>query len=124
VNLDTAAAMCVGAGSALDRRGLRHFGHSELLSHWQTCGLFAYVAFAGASILWSFRPEISLTRYVLKIMVHSSIVLPNSKTSIGFAELCPDYQEINAHFPSDPLIVHTTCYAVLSEVPYFIMNRL
>jgi O-antigen ligase len=37
---------------------------------------FAYVAFAGASVLWSFRPEISFTRYMQQVMVLTSIVLP------------------------------------------------
>jgi exopolysaccharide production protein ExoQ len=36
----------------------------------------AYIAFAGASVLWSFRPEISFTRYMQQIMVLTSIVLP------------------------------------------------
>jgi exopolysaccharide production protein ExoQ len=38
--------------------------------------LFAYVAFAGASILWAFRPEISFVRFAQQVMVITSIVLP------------------------------------------------
>jgi exopolysaccharide production protein ExoQ len=38
--------------------------------------LLAYVAFAGASGLWSFRPEISFTRFAQQVMVLTSIVLP------------------------------------------------
>jgi exopolysaccharide production protein ExoQ len=38
--------------------------------------LFAYFAFAGASVLWAFRPELSFLRFVLQGMVLSSIVLP------------------------------------------------
>jgi exopolysaccharide production protein ExoQ len=38
--------------------------------------LLVYVAFAGASVLWAFKPAISLTRYVQQVMVISSIVLP------------------------------------------------
>ena len=38
--------------------------------------LLAYLAFAGASALWAFRPEISFTRFVLEVMVVISIVLP------------------------------------------------
>jgi O-antigen ligase len=36
----------------------------------------AYVAFAGASVSWSFRPEISFIRYMQQVMVLTSIVLP------------------------------------------------
>src|SRR5262249_34346458 len=45
------------------------------LAHHVLC-LFAYLAFAGASILWAFRPELSFSRYVLQVMVVTSIVLP------------------------------------------------
>ena len=38
--------------------------------------LFAYLAFAGTSVLWAFRPELSFSRYVLQVMVVTSIVLP------------------------------------------------
>jgi exopolysaccharide production protein ExoQ len=38
--------------------------------------LFAYVAFAGASVLWAFRPEISFIRFLQQVMVLTSIVLP------------------------------------------------
>jgi exopolysaccharide production protein ExoQ len=38
--------------------------------------LFAYAAFAGASVLWAFRPEASFVRFAQQIMVLSSIVLP------------------------------------------------
>ena len=38
--------------------------------------LLAYLAFAGASVLWAFKPEISLTRFVLQVMIVTSIVLP------------------------------------------------
>jgi exopolysaccharide production protein ExoQ len=38
--------------------------------------LLAYLAFAGASALWAFRPEISFTRFALEVMVVISIVLP------------------------------------------------
>ena len=37
---------------------------------------FAYLAFAGASILWAFRPEIAFTRFVQEVMIVISIVLP------------------------------------------------
>jgi exopolysaccharide production protein ExoQ len=36
----------------------------------------AYFAFAGASVLWAFRPEVSLNRFVLQAMIVTSIVLP------------------------------------------------
>jgi exopolysaccharide production protein ExoQ len=38
--------------------------------------LFAYVAFAGASVLWAFRPEISFVRFLQQVMVLTSIFLP------------------------------------------------
>jgi exopolysaccharide production protein ExoQ len=38
--------------------------------------LLAYVAFAGSSVLWAFRPEISFTRFLQQAMVLISIVLP------------------------------------------------
>ncbi len=38
--------------------------------------LFAYLAFAGASVLWAFRPESSFTRFVEEVMIVTSIVLP------------------------------------------------
>src|SRR5690349_10057860 len=38
--------------------------------------LFGYLAFAGASVLWAFKPELSFSRYVLQVMIVTSIVLP------------------------------------------------
>jgi O-antigen ligase len=38
--------------------------------------LFAYLAFAGASVLWAFKPEFSFTRFVMQVMIVTSIVLP------------------------------------------------
>jgi exopolysaccharide production protein ExoQ len=38
--------------------------------------LFAYLAFAGASVLWAFSPERSLVRFVQQLMIVASIVLP------------------------------------------------
>lgn len=38
--------------------------------------LLAYLAFAGASVLWAFKPELSIVRYVQQVMVIASIVLP------------------------------------------------
>jgi exopolysaccharide production protein ExoQ len=38
--------------------------------------LLAYLAFAGASVLWAFRPEISFIRFVQQAMIITSIVLP------------------------------------------------
>ena len=38
--------------------------------------LLAYLAFAGASVLWAFRPEISFNRFTLQVMIVTSIVLP------------------------------------------------
>ena len=38
--------------------------------------LFAYIAFAGASVLWAFRPELSFIRFVQEAMVLISIILP------------------------------------------------
>ncbi len=37
--------------------------------------LFAYLAFAGASVLWAFNPEISFSRFVLQTTIVTSIVL-------------------------------------------------
>jgi exopolysaccharide production protein ExoQ len=38
--------------------------------------LLAYLAFAGVSVLWAFRPEFSFIRFVQEVMVVTSIVLP------------------------------------------------
>jgi exopolysaccharide production protein ExoQ len=38
--------------------------------------LLAFLAFAGASVLWAFRPESSLIRFVQQVMVVTSCVLP------------------------------------------------
>jgi exopolysaccharide production protein ExoQ len=38
--------------------------------------LLAYLAFAGASILWAFRPELSFIRFTQQVMILTSIVLP------------------------------------------------
>jgi len=38
--------------------------------------LFAYLAFAGASILWAFSPEDSLVRFTQQVMIITSIVVP------------------------------------------------
>jgi O-antigen ligase len=38
--------------------------------------LFAWLAFAGASVSWAFKPEISFIRFVQQLMVVTSIVLP------------------------------------------------
>jgi exopolysaccharide production protein ExoQ len=38
--------------------------------------LLAYVAFAGASVVWAFRPETSFVRFAQQMMLLSSIVLP------------------------------------------------
>jgi exopolysaccharide production protein ExoQ len=38
--------------------------------------LFACVAFAGASVLWAFKPESSFIRFVQQVMVVASVVVP------------------------------------------------
>jgi exopolysaccharide production protein ExoQ len=38
--------------------------------------LFAYLAFAGTSVLWAFKPELSFSRFVLQAMIVTSLVLP------------------------------------------------
>jgi exopolysaccharide production protein ExoQ len=38
--------------------------------------LLAYLAFAGASVAWAFKPELSFIRFVKEIMVLTAIVLP------------------------------------------------
>ena len=38
--------------------------------------LVAYLAFAGASVLWAFSPEQSFIRYVQQVMIITSVVLP------------------------------------------------
>jgi exopolysaccharide production protein ExoQ len=38
--------------------------------------LLTYLAFAGASVLWAFKPDISFTRFAQQAMVVTSIVLP------------------------------------------------
>jgi O-antigen ligase len=38
--------------------------------------LAIYALFAGLSVVWAFKPEISLTRYVQQVMILTSIILP------------------------------------------------
>src|SRR6266436_2664601 len=38
--------------------------------------LVGYLAFAGASVLWAFRPELSFIRFAQQVMILTSIVLP------------------------------------------------
>jgi exopolysaccharide production protein ExoQ len=38
--------------------------------------LLAYLAFAGASVSWAFKPELSFIRFALEVMVLTAIVLP------------------------------------------------
>ena len=38
--------------------------------------LFAYLAFAGASVLWAFKPELSFIRFAQQVMIVTSVVLP------------------------------------------------
>jgi exopolysaccharide production protein ExoQ len=38
--------------------------------------LLAYLALAGASVLWAFKPEFSFARFMLQVMIVTSIVLP------------------------------------------------
>jgi O-antigen ligase len=38
--------------------------------------LFAYLALAGASVLWAFKPEFSAIRFILELTIVTSIVLP------------------------------------------------
>jgi O-antigen ligase len=38
--------------------------------------LLAYVTFAGASVLWALKPEISFVRFLREVMIITSIVLP------------------------------------------------
>jgi exopolysaccharide production protein ExoQ len=38
--------------------------------------LLAYLAFAGASVTWAFKPELSFIRFVQEVMVLTAIVLP------------------------------------------------
>ncbi len=38
--------------------------------------LFAYLAFAGTSVLWAFKPELSFIRFAQQVMIVISVVLP------------------------------------------------
>ena len=38
--------------------------------------LFACLAFAGASVLWAFKPEISFIRFAQQVMIVTSVVVP------------------------------------------------
>jgi O-antigen ligase len=64
-----AAAALVPAGLNFSR-----FGTIAWPPH--VLALFAYVAFAGATVLWAYVPAISFTRYAQQVMVITSIVLP------------------------------------------------
>jgi hypothetical protein len=43
--------------------------------------LVAYLAFAGASALWAFSPELSFIRFAQQVMIVTSIVLPAMLTA-------------------------------------------
>jgi exopolysaccharide production protein ExoQ len=38
--------------------------------------LFAYLALAGTSVLWAFKPDFSVSRFILEMLVVTSLVLP------------------------------------------------
>jgi exopolysaccharide production protein ExoQ len=59
---------------ALAARNRSRLGRFTLPPH-LIC-LFAYLAFAGVSVLWAFSPDRSLIRFVQQVMVITSIVLP------------------------------------------------
>jgi exopolysaccharide production protein ExoQ len=59
---------------ALVLRNHSRFGKLTWPSH-MIC-LLAYIAFAGASVLWAFKPQLSFIRFVQEAMVLTSIVLP------------------------------------------------
>ena len=48
--------------------------------------LFAYLALAGASVLWSVKPELSFIRIVQEVMIVTSIVLP-AMLRVGKADM-------------------------------------
>jgi O-antigen ligase len=53
---------------------VRNWSRLTLPSHIKW--LFAYLAFAGISVLWAVSPELSFSRYLLQVMIVTSIVLP------------------------------------------------
>jgi exopolysaccharide production protein ExoQ len=53
---------------------LRNYSRLKLPPH--VICLFAYLAFAGASVLWAFKPEISAIRFAQQAMIIISIMLP------------------------------------------------
>jgi O-antigen ligase len=53
---------------------VRNWSRLTLPSHIKW--LFAYLAFAGISVLWASSPELSFSRYVLQVTIVTSIVLP------------------------------------------------
>jgi exopolysaccharide production protein ExoQ len=53
---------------------VRHRSRLTLAPH-MIC-LLACLAFAGASVLWAFRPEVSFVRFSQQVMIITSIVLP------------------------------------------------
>jgi exopolysaccharide production protein ExoQ len=59
---------------ALALRNRSRLGRLNLSPH--IICLLAYIAFAGASTQWAFRPELSLIRFLQEVMVVTSIVLP------------------------------------------------
>jgi exopolysaccharide production protein ExoQ len=56
-------------------RNRSRFGRLTLPPH--IICLLAYVAFAGTSVVWAFRPELSLIRFAQQVMILTSIVLPS-----------------------------------------------
>src|SRR5262249_24451209 len=55
---------------------LQNRSRPRLAFHPNVICLFAYLAFAGASVLWAFSPERSLVRFIQQAMIVTSIVLP------------------------------------------------
>jgi exopolysaccharide production protein ExoQ len=50
--------------------------HSRIAFPAHILWLFAYLALAGASVLWAFNPELSFIRFAQQVMIVSSIILP------------------------------------------------
>ena len=64
------------AAVSLGLAARNHFRLSKLTLPPHVRWLLAYVAFAGLSALWAFKPGLSFTRYTQQVMIVTSIVLP------------------------------------------------
>jgi exopolysaccharide production protein ExoQ len=77
--------------------------------------LFAYLALAGASVLWAFRPEFSAIRFILQMTIVTSIVLP----ALAAARTAEMMRGVFLCFAFASIL---NVFFVLNQTPIYIQN--